>query len=88
LQQAIDELMAADSHLRQRARGEKRKPYDLRPLIEELNLLETAEPTALQMRLSLMEGKTGRPDEVLYALKLDPADARIHRTQIILAEGS
>jgi hypothetical protein len=38
------------------------------------------------MRLLLQEGKTGRPDEVLYALTLDPADARIHRTQLILAD--
>ena len=94
LQQKIDNLMASDSHIRQRARGRKRKPYDLRPLIEALSLGETAiladsyqadKPT-LHMRLLLQEGKTGRPDEVLYALDLDPADARIHRTQIILAD--
>jgi radical SAM-linked protein len=96
LQQKIDALMAADSHMRQRARGRKRKPYDLRPLIEELRLLETtlsadsqpADTPTIQMRLLLQEGKTGRPDEVLHSLDLDPADARIHRTQIILADDS
>jgi radical SAM-linked protein len=88
LQQAIDDLMASDSHIRQRARGHKRKPYDLRPLIEELNLLEAAESPSLHMRLLLQEGKTGRPDEVLYALNLDPTGARIHRTHIILADSS
>ena len=85
LQQAIDELLASESHMRTRARGKRRKPYDLRPLIEELRLIATDTPT-LHMRLSLREGKTGRPDEVLYALGLDPADTRIHRTQIILAD--
>jgi radical SAM-linked protein len=88
LQQKIKDLMASDSHMRQRMRGKKRKPYDLRPLIEELSLVEVVEACTLHMRLSLQEGKTGRPDEVLYALDLDPADTRIHRTQIILAESS
>ncbi len=86
LQQTINDLLASESHRRQRARGRKRKPYDLRPLIEELALVETAESPLLHMRLTLQEGKTGRPDEVLYALGLDPADTRIHRTQIILAD--
>ena len=88
LQQTINDLMAADSHIRQRERGRKRKPYDLRPLIEELSLVEAAESPTLHMRLLLQEGKTGRPDEVLYALNLDPTDTRIHRTQIILADTS
>jgi radical SAM-linked protein len=86
LQDKIAALMASETHMRQRARGNKRKTYDLRPLIEELTLVETAESPTLHMRLSLQEGKTGRPDEVLYSLDLDPADARIHRTQIILAD--
>ena len=72
--------------MRTRTRGKRRKPYDLRPLIEELRLVETVDSPTLHMRLSLQEGKTGRPDEVLYALGLDPADTRIHRTQIILGD--
>ena len=86
LRQAIDDLLASETHMRQRARGSKRKPYDLRPLIEELTVAETAASPTIYMRLSLQEGKTGRPDEVLYALGLDPADTRIHRTHIILAD--
>ena len=85
LQQAVEDLLSSESHMRTRARGKRRKPYDLRPLIEELTLVAADSPT-LHMRLSLQEGKTGRPDEVLYALGLDPADTRIHRTQIILAD--
>lgn len=86
VQQAIADLLASTSHMRQRERGNKRKPYDLRPLIEELTLDETADPPTFHMRLTLQEGKTGRPDEVLHSLGLDPADTRIHRTQIILAD--
>ena len=86
LQQTIDDLLASETHMRERARGKRRKPYDLRPLIEEIRLEETADAPTIHMRLALQEGKTGRPDEVLYALGLDPADTRIHRTQIILAD--
>ena len=86
LQQAVEDLLSSESHMRTRARGKRRKPYDLRPLIEELRLVETADSLILHMHLTLQEGKTGRPDEVLYALGLDPADTRIHRTQIILAD--
>lgn len=38
------------------------------------------------MRLSLQPAKTGRPDEVVMALGLDPLDARIHRLKIVLRE--
>jgi hypothetical protein len=38
------------------------------------------------MHLYLLPGKTGRPDEVLDALGLDPLAARIHRKAIILAD--
>jgi hypothetical protein len=83
LQQRIDNLLAADAHLRQR-RG---KEYDLRPQILDLKRGES-ENGALQlaMRLTLQPGKTGRPDEVLLALDLDPSAARIHRTQIVLSD--
>jgi hypothetical protein len=37
------------------------------------------------MRLVMKPGKTGRPDEVLRALGLDPMAARITRTEIVLA---
>ena len=39
----------------------------------------------LTMTLLLMSGKTGRADEVLAALGLDPLAAHIHRTLITLA---
>jgi radical SAM-linked protein len=61
------------------------KPYDLRPLLHELefNPFEPLTP-ALRMVLNAGEGSTGRPEEVLLALGLDPAEMRIQRTQILL----
>jgi radical SAM-linked protein len=61
------------------------KAYDLRPLIEELQLVEDREGhPILRMRLSAREGATGRPDEVCHQLDLDVFRSRIHRTRLIL----
>jgi len=62
------------------------KGYDLRPLIESLDLRTEAENITLVMRLKAKEGATGRPEEVLLALGLDPYQAHIHRKRLILAE--
>jgi radical SAM-linked protein len=83
LQSRIDAFMAAESIERER-RG---KLYDLRPLVISLALHETEDGgLRLDMHLYLMPGKTGRPDELLEALGLDPLAARIHRKAIILAD--
>ena len=87
LQTRIDELLAADRHVRRRFRGKKKKEYDLRPLIFDLTLDETDEGAPqIHMRLSLGQGGTGRPDEVLHSLGLDPLAARICRTRIVLQD--
>ena len=86
LQTRIDTLLASESHVRERADGKKRKPYDLRPLIFDLTLNQTVDALQINMHLSLAPSQTGRPDEVLLALELDPLAARIHRTKIVLAE--
>jgi radical SAM-linked protein len=89
---AVAQLLAATNIVRER-RG---KTYDLRPLVHDLALTALAEiPSGdaekgddclvLSMRLSMLPGKTGRPDEVLDALGLDALDARIHRQRLILA---
>ncbi|MGD8584281.1 MAG: TIGR03936 family radical SAM-associated protein [Chloroflexota bacterium] len=88
----IDQFLSATSIIRER-RG---KNYDLRPLVHELALVKPPEALrsgeapisdelVLSMRLSMLPGKTGRPDEVLDALGLDALDARIHRQRLILA---
>ncbi len=69
-------LLAAESLPRER-RG---KPYDLRPLIERLEVVDQG----LSMRLGLGDRRTGRPEEVLLALDLVPEQARIERLRIVL----
>jgi radical SAM-linked protein len=65
----------------------RNKQYDLRPLILELNVIShTRDSVELGMVMPLEPGRTGRPDEVLKALNIDPLAARIHRTKLILAE--
>lgn len=81
LEARVASLLSSSSVLRQR-RG---KPYDLRPLIDSLAAVG---PHALSMRLAAREGATGRPDEVLEALGLDPLSARIERTSLTLASSA
>jgi radical SAM-linked protein len=77
----INQLLETSSLLRTR-RG---KPYDLRPLIEALAILPDdpqAQPR-FQARLAARESATGRPEEVLDALGIEPSKARVHRTSLI-----
>src|SRR6266498_497643 len=95
LKQKVDSVIESKSIPRER-RG---KTYDLRPLIDELRILEsdglpsTQEHTpsghsTLQkifMRLAAREGATGRPEEVLDMLGIAFEGTRIERTQLIFA---
>ena len=58
---------------------------DLRPLIQEMSIHSIQHQTSQQifMRLNAQEGGTGRPDEVLLALNIQPEDTLIERTKII-----
>ena len=38
---------------------------------------------SLRMRLSAMEGSTGRPEEVLLALEIQPEATHIERTRLV-----
>jgi radical SAM-linked protein len=89
LQQKVDSVMESKSIPRER-RG---KMYDLRPLIEELQLLESNGSPSVQeqaaglqkifMRLKAREGATGRPEEVLDVLRIAFEGTRIERTRLI-----
>lgn len=86
LTERVTRLLNAPSLIRER-RG---KAYDLRPLIESLALL-TDHPDnlpALQMRLAAREGASGRPEEVIAALGLDPFAVRILRTRLLIKPSS
>jgi radical SAM-linked protein len=72
----IAELLSSSTLPRER-RG---KPYDLRPLIEQL---EAVQGDKIHMRLAAREAATGRPDEVLDALHIPPETAQIERTRLI-----
>lgn len=69
-------------------RVRRKKPYDLRPLVEKLEVLA---PNAqgqqrLGMHLAAREGATGRPEEVLDELGIDPLSARVQRTELYIRE--
>lgn len=80
LKRRVAELLESESIPRER-RG---KFYDLRPLIEALTA--DIESSTLQMTLAAREGATGRPDEVLTALGIEPEYARVERTRLIFQE--
>lgn len=80
LPQKIEHVLEAKQLPRER-RG---KAYDLRPLIDELRLMN--EPGCIFMRLSAREAATGRPEEVLDELGIAARDARIERTRLIFQQ--
>ena len=83
LKRRVEELLASESLPRER----RSKSYDLRPLIE-LLILETDAngKHLLQMSLSARDGATGRPEEVLNALGIEPEYTRVERTCLIFKE--
>jgi radical SAM-linked protein len=78
LDRKIEALLAAESIMRER-RG---KTYDLRPLVKELSEVP-GDPQHLIMLLNAGEGSTGRPEEVLLALGIQPENTCIERTRLI-----
>lgn len=74
LEERVRGLLAAESCPRER-RGRR---YDLRPLIKSLSV----EEGKLRMVLRAGDKGTGRPDEVLLALGLDPYASAIHRVKL------
>lgn len=81
LQAEVDTILNAETVIRTR----RKKEYDLRPRILDLQVSESeAEETLLTLRLVLEPSKTGRADEVLAELGLDPLDYHINRTDLQL----
>ena len=69
-------------------RSRRDRDYDLRPLIEALDVLpaDSAHNTGLCMQLSARQGATGRPEEVVAALGYAPFDVRYMRTRIYFTD--
>jgi radical SAM-linked protein len=92
LKRRVTEVMHAESLPRER-RG---KRYDLRPLIEEILVLESdsllsglqeqTPAVLIFMRLAAREGATGRPEEVLETLGIPAETARVERTRLIFQD--
>jgi len=83
LRRRVEELMMSESLIRER-RG---KSYDLRPLVELLSVITMADGTSwLKMTLAAREGATGRPEEVLAALGIEPETAKVERTRLIFKD--
>jgi len=66
IRRRVAELLAAE-HLPRQRRG---RDYDLRPLVQHLSVEETDGGVVLRMVLAAREGATGRPEQVLEALRL------------------
>jgi radical SAM-linked protein len=83
LTRKVEELLMSESLPRER-RG---KFYDLRPLIEKLDIIAEADgKNWLQMKLAARDGATGRPEEVLSALGIEPEYTRVERTRLIFSD--
>lgn len=85
VQAALDGLMAKTSIPWEHQRDTGPKRYDLRPLVDDLWLIE-ARPEAcdLGMLLRCDSSGTGRPEQVAKALGFEERPVRIHRTRLIL----
>jgi radical SAM-linked protein len=80
LTRKVEEMLASESLPRER----RSKIYDLRPLIETLNVItEENKKVWLQMKLAARDGATGRPEEVLNALGIEPEYTLVERTLLI-----
>ena len=81
LQNSINLLLTRESAQRER-RG---KTYDLRALVEDVSILRLEPNTTIQLRLAARPGATGRPEEFLTEIGIDPYSVDIERIQIILS---
>lgn len=84
----IDRILQAEELPQERQRaGRKTKTYDLRPLIESLELEQPGSvegAVALRMQLAARQGATARPEAVLAAMGLADVFARYHRRRVVL----
>ncbi len=83
---AVVAFLAAPEVTRLRTRDGK--PYNLRALVDDLQVQATTDDGWVQLfaRLASRPSATGRPDELLDALGLGDLPRRIERTRLIFAE--
>jgi len=79
LSERIDRMVNAASLPRVR----RNKPYDLRPLIEDLQQIsDHAGQPRLAIRMTAREAATGRPEELLAELGIPFEATRVHRVSL------
>jgi radical SAM-linked protein len=66
-------------------REKRGKAYDLRPLIESVEILGAGKlnPEGLSMQLAAREGATGRPEEVLDAIGIPYEEVLVERIELL-----
>ena len=88
LRSRVAEIMAADTLMRERVRAKSSKPQtiDLRPLIVSMELIEDGSGSLyLKLRVVQTAAQTGRPDDVIAALGIDPLNTRVHRVALVFS---
>ncbi len=85
---SVERLLAIERLDWEEQRGEKIRRYDLRETILDLSVDDDPAETRLAMHLSLAEGRTGRPQQVLLALGVQSEPLDIVRQSITLRESS
>ena len=75
------QCISSSEHIYRQRRG---KSYDLRPLIESINLYSPDETgrSRIRLELSAREAATGRPEEVLDEIGIKFENTRIHREKL------
>lgn len=82
LAERVGAIVAAE-HI---SRVRRDKPYDLRPLIETIELMPSASngSSVMLVQLAARPGATGRPEELLDEMGIRFENTRVHRTQLVL----
>lgn len=90
LETKVAELLAQQDIPREKVRKRKARMYNLRELIYGAEVMAPTPGGKPRLKLTLRaeEGFTGRPDDVLDYLDIDPLVAQVHRVAIRLASES
>jgi len=75
-------ILLEQSSITRERRG---KTYDLRSLIEAVTFHQEESDFAIELQMAARPGATGRPEEFLEELGVDPFSVDIERTRIVLA---